>query len=406
MNILIVHPYEIRCGPHHVTVGLAKALVSAGHRVAVVVPQQNKVASDFREAGATTCVISSLSSYRRSASIFEEVKNALRSCMGVAGIWRVVHAHKVNIVHTSTVACPAGLIAARLAGCASVAHLHDVSIWRPRPLGIIYGLFLSATCDLIIAVSEAAKRAVVPSILRRKTEVVYNSVDIDGFKPDCEARTQGRADLLASPSEFLIGCVGNLDHRKGQDLLADVAAHLLTRGEQFRFVIVGEVSPAAKKTAFMTQFQQRISALKVQKHFTFVGHRTDINRLMNAFDVLIQPSRMDAGPLVLIEALACEVPVVATDVDANPEEVKDGTTGLTVPPENAAAMAAALQELRNDPERRNQMGKAGRCDVKDRFDHRDQLNRVTALYSRVLQQRKKNTVSLQKIFNNTSRKAV
>jgi glycosyltransferase involved in cell wall biosynthesis len=291
------------------------------------------------------------------------------------------------VVHTSTVACLAGLVGARIAGSASVVHLHDLTLWRPRALGFLYGLVLAISADTIVAVSEAAKRAVLPTRLARKVAVVHNAVDLERFGENPEERERARAALGAKPSEFLVGCVGNLDYRKGQDLLADVAVLLQRFGNEFRFVVIGGVSPSAVATGFAEQFGQQIDGLSVRRHFTFLGQREDVPSLLTACDALIQPSRFDAGPVAVLEAMACRLPVVATNVGGNREEVSDNVTGLIVPSEDPAAMADALHSLWADPLRRNRMGQAGRRQVERTFGCRKQLEHILAIYRTAVQRR-------------------
>ena len=112
----------------------------------------------------------------------------------------------------------------------------------------------------------------------------------------------------------------------------------------------------------------RQHAARLGEGAVLTGHREDVMELLDATDVLIHPSRFDAFPTTLLEAMAASVPIVATDVGGIPEIVLGGQTGVLVgPPPTGEAFAAAVAPLLDDPGLREALGSQGRQYVVDRY---------------------------------------
>ncbi len=126
------------------------------------------------------------------------------------------------------------------------------------------------------------------------------------------------------------------------------------------------------------------AALGVGDRVHLPGHRTDARMLLDAADVFVLPSRHEGMPLVLLEAMDAGLPVVATRVIGSEEVVADGETGFLVPPEDPAALGAALARLLADTELRERFGQAGRRRFRERFTHRRMAAATAEVYEQVL----------------------
>jgi glycosyltransferase involved in cell wall biosynthesis len=116
------------------------------------------------------------------------------------------------------------------------------------------------------------------------------------------------------------------------------------------------------------------------------GHRDDVMAVLDAADVLVHPSDIDALPTAVIEAMAAALPVVATSVGGVPELVADGETGVLVPaPASAPALAEAMAPLVSDAELRRRLGAAGRARYERSFTAESWARRTRALYDSVLE---------------------
>jgi glycosyltransferase involved in cell wall biosynthesis len=124
--------------------------------------------------------------------------------------------------------------------------------------------------------------------------------------------------------------------------------------------------------------------LGIERAVRFLGFRTDVTRIFAASDVVVLPSVAEAFGLVLGEAMVMQKAVVATRVGGIPEIVEDGVTGILVPPASPAALADAILSLLRDPERRTQLGEAGRRRVIETFRFETMMERYEALYEALL----------------------
>jgi glycogen synthase len=171
-----------------------------------------------------------------------------------------------------------------------------------------------------------------------------------------------------APSTYLVSSFGAVDPRKGQQILVQAAALVRDHLEgEVLFIVVGDESLAGRRTGYKRRLVELAAKHRLSDMLRFIGHRQDVARLMQASDVVVQPSLLEAGALVPLEAMSCGIPVVATDVGGIPEEVINGVTGLLVPPGEPGALAEAIAGLLRDPLRRNEFGNNGRAWVSDRF---------------------------------------
>jgi glycosyltransferase involved in cell wall biosynthesis len=132
------------------------------------------------------------------------------------------------------------------------------------------------------------------------------------------------------------------------------------------------------------QLEALAAELGIADRVVFAGWSDEVRRLLPTFDLLVQPSRREGFGIALVEAMLAELPVVATDAGGMGEVVVNGVTGVTVRPEDPAAVAQAAGDLLADPDRRREMGRAGRRTALERFGAETMAGRFTALYGRIL----------------------
>jgi glycosyltransferase involved in cell wall biosynthesis len=115
----------------------------------------------------------------------------------------------------------------------------------------------------------------------------------------------------------------------------------------------------------------------------FLGYLSAMQQQLPARDIFVLPSYREGAPRVLLEAAACGLPVVTTDVPGCRDVVVEGVTGLVTPPRDSQALAGAIMKLLQNPELRRQMGRAGRERVEAEFDMRAITGKYLALYREV-----------------------
>ena len=181
--------------------------------------------------------------------------------------------------------------------------------------------------------------------------MIPNGIDTTSFTPRPDSRRDSRRELGLPEDAWVVGTVGRLAPEKDQALLVKAMAPLL--GERRRLVIVGE---GPERDALSAVIQEA----HAESYVRLTGARSDVARLLSAFDAFALPSRTEGLPLVLLEAMASELPVVATSVGGIPDLVVPGVTGLLVPPSDVAAMRAALLSLAESPALAHKLGGAAR----------------------------------------------
>jgi len=229
--------------------------------------------------------------------------------------------------------------------------------------------------ELVVCISDFTRsqlQALVPAAHWDRMHVVHCGIDGTRFDPG------GRAERDPGPGLHVL-TVGRLDPVKGQPVLLEAARLLRDRGVDVHVSIVGD-GPARGDL-------ERITALLgIADHVTFVGAvgQDEIRAWYDKADLFCLPSFQEGIPVVLMEAMACELPVVSSWVMGIPELVEHGVSGALVQPGRADLLADAIADLAADPERRRAMGRAAREKVLAEFEIGANAARLAELLERVL----------------------
>jgi glycosyltransferase involved in cell wall biosynthesis len=204
-----------------------------------------------------------------------------------------------------------------------------------------------------------------------KVHVVHCGVDPEVYLP------QGPPPH--ADGELRILCVGRLVNLKGQSLLVRAASRLRERGVDVRVVLIGD-GPKRR------ELERLARELGVDDRVELLGSvgQAEIRNYYEAADLFCLPSFAEGVPVVLMEAMALERPVVTSMIMGIPELVEDGVSGLVVPPGDLDRLVAALERLAGDPQLRARMGRAGRAKVLAEFDVRASALRLRELFAEVL----------------------
>lgn len=228
--------------------------------------------------------------------------------------------------------------------------------------------------DAVVSTSEKTA-----AYLERPSQVIYHGIDNATFSPP-EDRRAVREALRLPPDGLLIGCYGRIRAQKGTDLFVEAAIALCNRIPSLRAVAVGRAVP--KDEAFLAGLIERVRAAGLEDRILFrdevpVWEMADWYR---ALDVYIAPQRWEGFGLTPIEAMACGVPVVASDVGAFSELVVEGKTGFVVEPGSASQLEQATAGLLSDPTRLHAFQTAARSHVEQHFDLRTEADALIRLY--------------------------
>ena len=285
-----------------------------------------------------------------------------------AGDIQVAHAHKGR---ARTLTLLAGLMGAR----PRLVLNRGVSFHVPRARRIGY---TSRRVHAIVAVCDSIKRDLVATgVPAEKIEVIYSGTDVERFHPGLDGQAI-RRELGLTAEHFLVTQIGVRSWRGWRDVL-DAMAHIAPAAPRARLLFVG--APAPRIAELGDHARER----GLDGRVLVLGHREDVPQILTASDVVVDASYAGAGLTGSIrEALACERPVVATDLAGMPELVIDGETGLLVPPRDPAALGGALLRVLENPTWAQTMARAGRKRVDAHFSLRAKLDATEALYRRLV----------------------
>lgn len=231
--------------------------------------------------------------------------------------------------------------------------------------------------DLIVPVSDEIKRSLIRRrhIPEHKIRVIHYGVDLQKFRSNGQAAVSAkRAEVGAAADAILVGVVARLEPPKGHRYLLEALPEVVKKYPQVHVILVGD---GALRGELETLAQQ----LAISAHVTFLGARHDVNDLLNAIDLFVLPSISEGLPNVLLEAMACQKPVIASDVGGIPEVVRHGENGYLVPPGAAVALRETLLRSLAEREQWQAFARRARHTVETSFSLEYQMARFESTYA-------------------------
>ncbi len=294
---------------------------------------------------------------------------------------RLVRDRRIDIVHAhdhKTDALTWVLATREAVVPLSTAHGFAGEHWNERMYYTIEKRLL-ARFPRVIAVSEPIKRELVRTGSKpERVTVINNAIDHRVFRRDPALRDDTRRALGFDSEDTVIGAVGRLEAEKRFDLLLEAFSNLHERHPRAILVIVGEGS-------LRTDLEAEITRLNLRGSVRLLGYRTDIVQLHNAFDVFVQSSEREGTPNSVLEAMAMETPLVATEVGGTGELVTNGVHGLLVPRHDVSAMTKALEAVLSDRAGAASRAAAARARVEVDLSFERRVQRVEAIYDELLE---------------------
>jgi glycosyltransferase involved in cell wall biosynthesis len=174
---------------------------------------------------------------------------------------------------------------------------------------------------------------------------------------------------------------------KGVEYFLEMARLVHARAPQVRFLAVGGDS-AVEDIGWLDRMKHLANELGVDRLVCFPGSRDDIQDIMHSIDVLVVPSLDEGFGRVIVEAAAAGVPAVGANAAGIPEVVRDGQTGLLVPPRDGAAIATAVLRMLDDEGWRRQLGESARSNARERFAPARQIAELQSAWADALTHRR------------------
>lgn len=291
---------------------------------------------------------------------------------------------KPAIVHTRNLAALETVVPAWLAGVPTRIHGEhgrdvgdlDGSRVRFQRVRRAYRPFVTS----FVAVSPDLERYLRERVGVRATRIeqIYNGVDTARFRPPLGGRRESEGCPFRGPDYWLVGTVGRMESVKDQTNLARAfVAALRARPEarqRMRLVLVGDGQLKSEVEAILIGAGMREFAW-------FAGERADVVPLLQSLDCFVLPSLAEGVSNTILEAMACGLPIVATDVGASGELVEEGVTGRLVPAADSAALAREILAYFDDPALAARHGHAARLRTERDFSLERMVDRYHRLYT-------------------------
>jgi glycosyltransferase involved in cell wall biosynthesis len=354
-------------GPERQVLGLAEALRPAVETVFLSFSERGRARELLDEAG------------RRGFEAIELRHNAPRLWGAAGEVAEHVRRTGAEVICTNGYKPDIiGWLAARRAGAVVVATAHGWTgaTWKVR-LNEALDRWVMRRMDAVVSVSAAqAVKVRKAGVAPRRSHVIRNAVDAAAFEnTDLSARWELESLFPRTPRHIVAAC-GRLSPEKGLSDFVAAAARALHQGADAGFVLFGDGPLRA-------MLEQQVRDYGLEKRFVLAGFRPNLNRFLPWCDLLVLPSYTEGLPVVVLEALASGVAVVATAVGGTPEVITDGVQGRLVPPGDIRILADRITETLADVNLRTALAARGRERVRTEFTFAAQAGEYLRLLSAV-----------------------
>jgi len=377
MNVLIVVPWDQKFGGVASVAGnLATYLSDSGHRVIFVFPG----ASDVAHAGKTEW---GFRGYKMRLRPPTEAGSAFRSVLAFSlfllptllQLAYVLLRHRIRVINVHFpsdefvyFAFLRVLLPVKLVVSVHGTDLFPTGQKRENYSGALRLLLFFS--DSVVAPSRTFLGDFLELFpkMRTKSGYIHNAIDLSEFAVH-ETRTKG-----GSPQTIL--CIASHNKKKALDVLLRAFSEVKERHPGLRLLLAGD-------GPLRPELEELARTLHVDSEVKFLGQqgREEIGKLLRECDLFVLPSRSEPFGIVIIEALACGKPVVASSVGGIVEIIRNGENGLLVPPDDPGALAEAINTVLSNPGLGSKMGTNGRATVVERFSVERNGNAYEQLFS-------------------------
>lgn len=290
----------------------------------------------------------------------------------------VIKRKKIDVLHAHEFAMNAyGSMASAITGVPIVTTVHGKNYFGERLRRRLAYRFVSRHSKMVAVSNDIADYLMKTiGICAKNIVTIHNGVRLDGFRKDGSARNRIRETLGLSDDQPLLGTVGNLYPVKGHIYLIKATAIVKKTVPDVKTVIAG-------RGELLDRLKVEVSRIGLENNIEFLGFREDIPQLMQAMDIFILPSLSEGTPLSILEAMASQIPVVATDVGGLSEIVENGKTGFLVPSEDPESLAEKILLVLENRELAGKMALEARKKVEKEYDLNIMVKKYVDLYDRI-----------------------
>jgi len=232
--------------------------------------------------------------------------------------------------------------------------------------------FLRYFSHVVAVSSDVQKQLIQSSIPPRRVSLIKNGIDVDRFLMP-EPHNEVKSSLGIPPEHLVIGTVGRISAEKGHHHFLNIAGDIEKECPGTTFLVVGDGDLWLK---LKNEYDQ--------SNIIFTGLRKDLPELYACMDVFVLPSLIEGLPMVLLEAMASHLSVVASDVGFIPQVVEEGVSGFLVKPGDEKGLKERLLQLLKDPGQRTSMGEKGFLKVKEEFSSMQMAREYLSVYQKAM----------------------
>lgn len=366
-------------GPQIRALAVAKGLRDYGIETEFLVPNgEGDFQNRAREDGFTVHLggYPPIKPFRQVTGNLLFLASSIRS---IPKIRTLINHRDIKIVHTNVSVNFHSALAASRSEASLLWHFNDILM--PWPVTWFSTSVANRLADEIVVASES----VADHYFNRQqddVQTLYAPVDTEEFDPDTISPSENRAKLDLTPETVVIGTVGNLNPIKGHEYLLQAIPKVADSIDSpLTVLFVG--GKLESRRSYYEKLQELASDLEADIKVRFLGHRSDIPQLLALFDVFVLPSISEACPMVVLEAMAMERPVVATEVGGVPEQIEDGEQGWLVPTKQPDAMADAIIDAISRPEEAERRGRNARVKAVEKFSLQRCVEKHVKLYQNI-----------------------
>ena len=295
-------------------------------------------------------------------------------------IWRklrrLVREKQIDIVHAHEY--KTDLLALLLSRYENViplatAHAWTGNTWREQFYYFADKRILRSFPFVVAVSSEIRSELLRCGVAPERVGVVLNGIDPQLFKRDYSYEAQAREKLGLPPGRTIIGAVGRLELQKRFDLLIDSFAQLSRKHADLFLVIAGD-------GGLRSALELQAARYGLEQSIRFLGHQSDVSLVHHAIDIYVQSSQYEGTPNSVLEAMALESSIIATDVGGTSELVRDGVDGLIVRPNHLDSLCHAIENVLHDSSAASLRKVSARARVEQELSFDTRMKKIESLY--------------------------
>ncbi|NOR68308.1 MAG: glycosyltransferase [Methylomarinum sp.] len=365
---------------------LFKNLDRNNFRPIVVLPKDGTLRKPLEDLGIEVIIIEANYSWLKPDIAWYNVTEGIQD--RVKKLELIINEKEIDLVHTNSNLRFEGALAARLAGSphlylAHIEYQPDMPIFQRLPFSqSSFAQLMGELSDHTVAVSQSVANTLSSHITDNKLTVIHNGLVLDIFNTALKNKSNClKQELGLTDDSILITAVGRITPDKGFDFFLESANLVLQNNkDKVHFIIAGD----EENTDFTDALKLKTIDYSITNNFHFLGFRTDIPDILAESDIFVLSSRKEGHPYVMLEAMASECAVVASNCAGVEETIEEGISGFIVPIGNIDLLADRLQSLINYKESRLALAEAARKRIEDNFTADKSTRSLMLVYEKLL----------------------